>query len=477
MSTEMDSGRVENQLRREFELMGIAPGLVTAEVVAAGRRRKRNRLLTVGVASIAVLTAAAIVVPAVLYRPAPTVATEVNKPLTWTKCMDRDLGPPPDRRLWLGSMTNARLKVAVDAALEKASPGAKYSGFEVGRVCPYLEQGANVILNVTRADGVKGSIEIDLSGALGTPAARADAAASTRTRDRAPLEVPANKPIERRSLGDGVEAVVYPKGAHFWRIPVSVFAPGNLNIEVSASAWRRPTGDKVEPEVYLEPKDSPFSIEQMLTIGKALGALAPKSVPAGPVRVAETCETTPPAGHAGLTSAGVQTALLAELAKIEVRAKFARGPLNGVCWPSVSNVALTGADPLHGIIEEALVFSRGGTRIVVSVEVSLRRGPAAERAAALARTGDRMAAGFHAPLRVEAAYRGEVRVLDEGSHAVVYPRGTGFWQLPVDVLTDRQVNIAVYVSGQYRSNVTPADAPLTTDQMLQIGKAIAALDR
>jgi hypothetical protein len=44
-------------------------------------------------------------------------------------------------------------------------------------------------------------------------------------------------------------------------------------------------------------------------------------------------------------------------------------------------------------------------------------------------------------------------------------------------LTDRQVNIAVYVSGQYRSNVTPADAPLTTDQMLQIGKAIAALDR
>ncbi len=477
MSTEMDPGQVSEQLRHEFDLMGTAPGLVTSEVVAAGRRRRRNRLLTAGVASIAVLTAAAIVVPAALYKPAPTVATGVNKPLTWTKCVDRDLGPPPDRRLWLGSITDARLKVAIDAALEKASPGATYSGFDVGRSCPYLEERANVILNVTRADGRKGSIEIELSGQLGTPAARAEAAASTRKRDRAPLEVPANKPIKRRSLGGGVEAVVYPEGVHFWHIPVNVFAPGNLDIEITASAWRRPTGDKVEPEVNLEPKDSPFSIEQMLTIGKALAGLAPKSVPTGPVRVAEDCVTTPPAGHSGLTSDGVLAALLAELAKIEVGAKFARGELNDVCWPSASRVALTGVDPLDGVIEESLRFSRGGTTIVVSVNVSLRRGPAAERAATLARTGDRMAAGFRAPLSVEAAYRGELRALDDGDHAVVYPRGTGFWQLPVDVFTARQANIAVTVSGQYRSNVTPADAPLTTEQLLQVGKAIAALDR
>ncbi len=485
MSIDMEPGDVAGRLRDEFDRMGVRQGLETSAVVAAGRRRRRARVLTAAAASVALVAALAAAGPIALNAVGgerTDTASERGQPLTWTHCgppaRKKDANPP-DRRLWLGSITDKRLRPAAEAAIAKAIPGAKVEFVFVSRGCPFMESGAEVVFNIVRADGVKASIQADISGELGTPAERADKLMRTRKRSGIPDAVPPGKPMEQRLLDGGVHAVVYPKGLDFWSFPVDLFGAGNTNVTVSAGPYRGPTGDKLAPEPNLDGTNTPIPVAALLAVGKAVSKLAPTSRPGGPVKVVDRCLKSPPKGHEKLTMANVDAVLRRELLKIAPGSTVTRGIERGECWTSPSAAALTGAGPLDGSVEVALVARGAGRNAAVLVTVALRDGTASVRAGVVSFSGDRARAGFRAPMAVDRQHRGDKTDLGGGLHGVVYPKGAGFWRLPLDVFAPSGANIGVYASdpSHEETNLTPEKSPLTNAEMVQIAKAIAALEK
>ncbi len=297
MSTEMDPGQVSEQLRYEFDLMGMAPGLVTAEVLAAGRRRRRNRLLTAGVASVAVLTVLAVGVPAALHahdgQPAITAADAgVTK---WKRCPSPERGPeaslppelaeklqePKQLEWWTSTITIERLHKTIETKLGEVSPGTTLDRVhERGGDCNPIGGGALVAFNLVRADGVKGALQVSLSRDPGDPADRAAEVVRTGRRETdkgeqygVPRKVPADKPREQRTLDAGMHAVLYPEGVNAWEIPVDVFAPDDTTVVVQGERYRGPTGAAGVQIPKMNPSESPLSFDQLLQIGAAVAAL------------------------------------------------------------------------------------------------------------------------------------------------------------------------------------------------------------
>jgi hypothetical protein len=297
MSIEMEPQEVAERLRHEFELVAMAPGLVTAEVVAAGRRRRRNRLLTAGVASVAVLTALAVGVPAALHARAdrPAVTTADAGSTIWKRCPSPDDGPkaslPPElaERLqepepsewWTSTITIDRLHRTIETKLREVSPGTTLDRVhDMGGDCNPIGQGALVAFNLVRADGVKGALQVSLSRDPGDPADRAEEVVRTGRRETnsgeryaIPPEVPADKPREQRTLGAGVYAVLYPEGVNGWEIPVDLFAPDDMTVVVQGERYRGPTGPAGVQIPRMNPSESPLSFDQLLEIGAAVAAL------------------------------------------------------------------------------------------------------------------------------------------------------------------------------------------------------------
>jgi hypothetical protein len=297
MSIEMAPREVAERLRHEFELVAMAPGLVTAEVLAAGRRRRRNRLLTAGVASVAVLTALAIGVPATLHARAgrPAVTTADAGSTTWKRCpspeqeskaslppeLAEKVQEPEPSEWWTSTITIDRLHRTIETKVRQVSPGTTLVlVHEMGGDCNPIGEGGLIAFNLARADGVKGALQVSLTRDPGDPADRAAEVVRTGRRDTnsgeryaIPVEVPADKPREQRALDAGVHAVLYPEGVNGWEIPVDVFAPDDMTVVVQGERYRGPTGPAGVQIPRMNPSESPLSFDQLLAIGAAVAAL------------------------------------------------------------------------------------------------------------------------------------------------------------------------------------------------------------
>jgi hypothetical protein len=295
MSTEMDPGEITDQLRREFSLLDVPPGLTTLSVFAAGRRRRR-RLLAGTVAVSVTVGVVAVGVPVALHARAgrPAVTAADGGTALWERCPPPDsepeaTAPPgmstaPERQLesWRSTVGSERMRKTVEAKLRELSPGITMDRvFYMRGECRSRGQGGTVAYNFVRADGEKGALQVSVTRDPGDPADRAAAVVRTGRRQTTeegeqyavPPQVPADKPREQRTLDAGVHAVLYPEGVNGWEIPVDVFAPDDLTVVVQGERYRGPTGPAGIQVPTMKPSESPFSFDQLLQIGAAVAAL------------------------------------------------------------------------------------------------------------------------------------------------------------------------------------------------------------
>lgn len=480
MNPELEPTEVGSRLRSEFAVLTEPPPPPTAGIIGLGRRRRRRQLLATAVAVLAVIAGTAVVVPMALRADTPPEPAAPERELTWTYSgLERQMTTPTvpgDRRLWFGWLTSTELRATVMAALRAVSPGIHIQTMSVTREGSpgefrFLESGAHVQATVVRADGRGGGVEIDIHGRLGDPSEHARLLATTGVRKLGlgPTSIGQNTPRERRSLGGGTEAVVYPKGVGYWMLPVDVFAPNNMSIVVSTSAY---------PIQALTPEKSVLSNEQSLAVAKRIAELR-GAVPKGPGKVVPGCQNAPPGGLPAITQERLDTAVLGALSRLLPGTKMNKTVGEG-CWDSLSAQLVFGTSPWGGQLQAECAFTVDGGNSMLRVGVTFRPGSPTERADRLMRTGQREGISrFVAADQINPAYLRERRSLAGGVQAVVYPKRAGEDEAPVDLFAANGFNVTVTASPnqQWKNGkfVTPAPAALTIDQLLAIGQAVAAL--
>jgi hypothetical protein len=207
------------------------------------------------------------------------------------------------------------------------------------------------------------------------------------------------------------------------------------------------------------------------------------------------------ASRAGGTRSGV-TPPVRDLHKLvaEIRARQKNDKYAAVVRQALASVApgvkihefwnLLAGDPACAEADEETVqvfvvgeFTYRGQKQRLEVHVTVQRGDPASRANRVAETGDRQAAGMHAPLKIASRVQRQLHPLSGGTKAIVYPAGAEFWFMPVDLFSPRNVNISVAGSryhdmSEYKGvplpeeKLTPADIVLSVDQLLRIGQAV-----
>lgn len=494
MNHELDTAEVGDRLHSEFALLTEPPPPTALGVVAAGRRRHRRMvggLAAVFVAVIAVLPGE---------KPtAPTSSTSQGPTWTWNgrshEGMPRwdwstgVLPPPGDRREWTGWLTDTKLGDAIRAAIRVAAPGLRIDDMSISRDGRFLESGGNALVKVSGADGRKALIGAGVYGKVGGAPELASRLATTGVRDYYAAGPQRDAPgvrRERRTLPAGLEAVVYPQGAESLLLPVDLFTPHRTAVHVATGMLAPANATNSERGSILAPARSLVSPEQLLTIARRLGSLrGDGAVPPGRGKVVMQCEDRPPPGFPVVTAERVNAAAWAALQQVVHDAKVTAShndpsvKSGGLCWESASTRMLNGKPAGSGHYFGGAKFagSRSGSLVVV---IALQPGEPASRAARLARSGDRRAAGFNsAPIEVGSEFPKEVRTLPDGMSAVIYPKGAGptsFRSLPVDVFAPGGLNLSISVrkKDDYAAgNMPPADAVLTIEELLQIGQAIA----